>query len=86
MLNLAYEQINHLMFCQPAPDIRAIFNAVSIDEVRLGDPQFLFQAAMRTAKRIFAPVWMGATGVRPQTRCVVFPQGAALDQDIIPRH
>ena len=74
--------IDNLMLDQPLPDVGAVFDRTDRHHRQTGNPQFLLQPAPRAIVRRFVPFRMGAAGVGPQTRRVVFAQVALLQQDV----
>jgi len=80
--HLGQKHIHHLMFDQAIAHIGLIFQMMAEFQEQPGDPQFFVKAAHRASAGVFLPVWVGAAGIGPKPRRVVFAQGAALQQDI----
>ena len=83
---LGRKHLNHLMFGQPTPHVGAVFDAATALQGQTRDAQFFVQPPRGASKITLAPAGMGATGVRPQPRRVVFAQGPALQQNLAPAH
>ena len=78
------EDVDQFMLGQPLAHIGPVFDAAGMDRRQAGDPQFLAQAADGAGGRVLVPEGMGAAGVRPETRRVILPRRALLDQDARP--
>ena len=74
------------MLDQPAPHLGAVFDAAAALQGQTDDAQFLGQTAARAIGIAFAPTRMGAAGIRPKPRRVVFAKRAALQQNLAPTH
>lgn len=77
------KDIDQFMLDHTLADVGAVFDLSAMFGDQSGDSQFLTQPADSAIARGLFPIGVGAAGVRPKTRSVVFAQCPALNQQLI---
>jgi hypothetical protein len=83
---ISQQDINQLVLGQAIAHIGAVFDSVAQARLQTADAKLFLQAALCAGNRVFPPMGVGAAGIRPQARRVIFARRPALQQKVMPPH